>query len=315
MIGRRRWARRPRSGIIGDVTPNRPEPRREMEHAMATRNVDHILTGRRTSDGGGVRLTRVITPELALDPFLLLDEFDSMEASDYIAGFPSHPHRGFETVTYMLDGHMLHEDHLGHRGDLRAGGVQWMTAGRGIIHSEMPQQIAGRMRGFQLWINLPRADKMKPAAYQDVGPERIPRVSLPGATVRVIAGLLATLPDAGRATGPLGAGATEPVYFDVALEAGAAVALAMPAGHRVIAYLFEGEATVAGQWLAKGQLGVLGDGTSLELTAARAARLLVIGGRPLNEPVVHYGPFVMNTAAEIEQAIRDYQSGRLTGAA
>jgi len=145
---------------------------------MTNRSVVKVLTGQPTSDGGGVRLTRVVSPETGLDPFLLLDEFDSSDADDYLAGFPSHPHRGFETVTYMLDGHMLHEDHLGHRGDLKPGGVQWMTAGRGIIHSEMPQQVAGRMRGFQLWINLPGVDKMKPAAYQDLDPERIPAAAV-----------------------------------------------------------------------------------------------------------------------------------------
>jgi len=285
---------------------------------MSFRTIDSITTGRPTSDGGGVRLTRVVSPEQGLDPFLLLDEFDSSSASDYIAGFPSHPHRGFETVTYMLDGHMLHEDHLGHRGDLKPGGVQWMTAGRGIIHSEMPQQVAGRMRGFQLWINLPAADKMKPAAYQDLDPERIPRVVQGGATIRVIAGEFVPLPGTGGAplAGPIAGGATQPFYLDVGLEPAASVALATPAGHHVLAYVFEGEVAIGGRTLAKGQLGRLGDGTALELGAgARAARVLVIGARPLGEPVVHYGPFVMNTVAEIEQAVRDFRSGRLTDAA
>ena len=285
---------------------------------MSTRTVLRVITGRPTSDGGGVRLTRVVSPEQGLDPFLLLDEFDSSSPSDYVAGFPSHPHRGFETVTYMLDGHMLHEDHLGHRGDLKPGGVQWMTAGRGIIHSEMPQQVAGRMRGFQLWINLPGAEKMKPAAYQDLEPERIARVALDAATVRVVAGEFTALPDAGRppVAGPIRGGVTRPLYLDVALAPAARLALATPAGHNVMVYAFEGEATVAGRAVAKGQLALLGDGTALELAAGGAgARLLVIGGRPLAEPVVHYGPFVMNTVAEIEQAIRDYRSGRLTDAA
>jgi redox-sensitive bicupin YhaK (pirin superfamily) len=285
---------------------------------MTSRTVERVLTGRPTSDGGGVRLTRVVSPEQGLDPFLLLDEFDSSSAADYIAGFPSHPHRGFETVTYMLDGHMLHEDHLGHRGDLKAGGVQWMTAGRGIIHSEMPQQVAGRMRGFQLWINLPGAEKMKPAAYQDLEPERIPSVVAGGTTVRVVAGEFAPLGLAGRApvAGPIAGSATRPFYLDVGLEAGATLALATPAGHHVLAYVFEGEASVGGRTLAKGQLAVLGDGTALELAAAaHAARVLVIGGRPLHEPVVHYGPFVMNTVAEIEQAVRDFRAGKLTDAA
>jgi len=285
---------------------------------MNPRTVERVVTGRPTADGGGVRLTRVVSPEQGLDPFLLLDEFDSSSPADYIAGFPSHPHRGFETVTYMLDGHMLHEDHLGHRGDLKPGGVQWMTAGRGIIHSEMPQQVAGRMRGFQLWINLPAAEKMKLAAYRDLEPERIGRVELEGATVRVVAGEFVSLPDAGRApvAGPISGGATRPLYLDVALLPEASLALATPAGHNVVAYVFEGEARVGGRVLGKGQLALLGDGTALELAAGAAgARLLVVGGRPLREPVVHYGPFVMNTVAEIEQALRDFRGGRLTGAA
>jgi quercetin 2,3-dioxygenase len=285
---------------------------------MTSRTVESVVTGRPTSDGGGVRLTRVVSPEQGLDPFLLLDEFDSSDAGDYLAGFPSHPHRGFETVTYMLDGHMLHEDHLGHRGDLRPGGVQWMTAGRGIIHSEMPQQLAGRMRGFQLWINLPGAEKMKPAAYQDLDPERIPRIEQGGATVRVIAGEFASPPELGRppVAGAIAGGTTRPLYLDVALAANAALAVATPAGHTVVAYVFEGEAAIGGRSLRKGQLARLSDGTTLELAAGgQGARLLVIGGRPLGEPVVHYGPFVMNTVQEIEQAVRDFRSGHLTDAA
>jgi len=282
---------------------------------MALRSVQQVLTGRPTSDGGGVRLTRILSPEHQLDPFLLLDEFDSNDADDYLAGFPAHPHRGFETVTYMLDGHMLHEDHLGNRGDLEPGGVQWMSAGRGIIHSEMPQQVAGRMRGFQLWLNLPARDKMKPAAYQDLEPERMPRVDVPGGEVTVIAG---TLRAAGFApvTGPIDGGATAPLYFDVALGAGAVLELATPVGHAILAYVFEGAADIGERRLAKGTMAVLGDGTAFVLAAAgEGARVLVLGGRPLGEPVVHYGPFVMNTVAEIQQAIRDFQGGRLTAPA
>src|SRR5512137_832109 len=206
---------------------------------MTARTVERIVTGRPTSDGGGVRLTRVISPEQGLDPFLLLDEFDSADAGDYIAGFPAHPHRGFETVTYMLDGHMLHEDHLGNRGDLVAGGVQWMTAGRGIIHSEMPQQTAGRMRGFQLWINLPAAEKMKAAGYRDLEPSQIPTVAVAGGRVRVVAGtLVPTLPDgtAGAGvTGPISGGATDPLYFDIAVDAGGTVTVPVPSTHQTLA--------------------------------------------------------------------------------
>jgi len=291
---------------------------------MSLRTVERVLVGEPTSDGGGVRLTRVLGPAHGLDPFLLLDEFDSSSADDYVAGFPAHPHRGFETVTYMLDGHMLHEDHLGNRGDLKPGGVQWMTAGRGIIHSEMPQQRAGRMRGFQLWINLPAAAKMQPAAYTDLEPGRIPTVELPGVRVRVVAGrftagLAATGAGAAEAAapvaGPIAGGATEPMYLDVALEAGASLDLATPTGHTVLAYAFEGAPTVGGRSLAKGQLAILAAGEGVAIAGGAApARVLVLGGRPLREPVVHYGPFVMNTAAEIEQALRDYRSGRLAEA-
>jgi redox-sensitive bicupin YhaK (pirin superfamily) len=278
---------------------------------MQQRIVERVIVGRPTQDGGGVRLTRVLSPELGLDPFLLLDEFDSSAADDYVAGFPSHPHRGFETVTYMLDGHMLHEDHLGNRGDLTAGAVQWMTAGRGIIHSEMPQQTEGRMRGFQLWLNLPGAEKMKAAAYEDIAPARIPAVVVGGATVRVVAGRFAPAGHAALATtGPAGGGATQPLYLDVALAAGARLALATPTGHRLVVYVFEGTATVAGRAVAKGELAILADGDALELAApAGAARLLVLGARPLREPVVHYGPFVMNTRAELAQAFEDFNKG------
>jgi redox-sensitive bicupin YhaK (pirin superfamily) len=285
------------------------------EQHMTARTVERVTSGRPTSDGGGVRLTRVVSPEQGLDPFLLLDEFDSSAAGDYIAGFPSHPHRGFETVTYMLDGHMLHEDHLGNRGDLTAGAVQWMTAGRGIIHSEMPQQAHGRMRGFQLWINLPAIAKMQPARYRDLAPAEIPEAQLAGARVRVIAGQFAA-GDAAPVEGPVGGGATAPLYLDVALEPGARLALATPSAHRVLAYAFEGAAQVGGRALAKGELALTTAGETLALEGgATHSRVLVIGGAPLKEPVVHYGPFVMNTAEEIRQAILDYQTGRLTAAA
>jgi redox-sensitive bicupin YhaK (pirin superfamily) len=305
---------------------------------MTNRTIARVLQGQPASDGGGVRLTRVISPNQGLDPFLLLDEFDSAEASDYLAGFPAHPHRGFETVTYMLDGHMLHEDHLGNRGHLRPGGVQWMTAGRGIIHSEMPQQEAGRMRGFQLWINLPGRDKMKAAAYRDLEPAQIPTAVRDGARIRVVAGSLAAGVEVeggiaahggasgdgpgtagasgGTVTGPISGGATEPLYFDVAVDAGRSVTLPVPATHQTLAYTFEGAPRVGGRELPKGSLGILVNGDAVQVEAGDApVRVLLIAGRPLREPVVHYGPFVMNTVPEIEQAIRDYQAGTLTAAA
>ena len=240
-------------------------------------------------------------------------------AADYIAGFPSHPHRGFETVTYMLDGHLLHEDHLGHAGDLRSGGVQWMTAGRGIIHSEMPQQTEGRMRGFQLWINLPAREKMKPAAYRNIEAGEIPVVALPGGgEVKVIAGAASVN---GRTTpGPIRGGATDALYLDVALPADARFTQPLAAGYSAFVYVFEGSVAVgpaeARRTLGTHSAGVLSDGDAVEVTGGpEGGRLLLLAGRPLREPVVQYGPFVMNTHEEIEQAIRDYQNGELTRAA
>ena len=249
----------------------------------------------------------------------MLDHFSTENADDYIAGFPAHPHRGFETVTYMLDGHMLHEDHLGHVGDLKSGGVQWMTAGRGIIHSEMPQQEAGRMRGFQLWINLPAKEKMKPAAYRDIPAAEIPVVALPGGgRVKVIAGAVTV---GGTTTGgPIHGLSTDPLYLDVELPAGASFEHPLHGGYNAFVYPFEGSVEVgpagATRALATHDAGVLSDGDGVRLTAGPSgARFLLLAGRPLNEPVVQYGPFVMNTREEIEQAIRDYQNGELTKAA
>ena len=278
---------------------------------MNMRKVLSTITGQAASDGAGVKLNRVISFQRELDPFLMLDEFNSEQADDYIAGFPSHPHRGFETVTYMLDGRMLHEDHLGHQGLLVSGAVQWMTAGRGIIHSEMPQQEEGRMRGFQLWINLPAAEKMKPAAYRDIPPEQIPVVTGEGWQVKVIAGQFA---QSGQvATGAVSGISTEPLYLDVSLAADHSLSVPVAGGHTVLLYVFEGAMSVSGTLLSKGQLARLGEGEAVELSAAgQAGRALLLGARPLAEPVAHYGPFVMNTPEEIKQAIDDYKHGRLT---
>ena len=287
---------------------------------MTVRSLQRTIEAIPTSDGAGVKLRRSIGQSAwtRLDPFLMLDHFSTDNADDYIAGFPAHPHRGFETVTYMLDGYMRHQDHLGHTGDLKSGGVQWMTAGRGIIHSEMPQQEAGRMRGFQLWINLPGAEKMKPAAYRDIQPDEIPVVKLPGGgQVKVIAG---TLQQEGRSTpGPIQGGSTNPLYFDVALAAGATFSHAVERGHHAFVYPFEGTVEVGAKGsrrtLETHSAGVLGDGDTVELTGgAEGGRVILLAGRPLLEPIVQYGPFVMNTREEIEQAIADYQSGTLTHA-
>jgi len=280
---------------------------------MTLRSVKQIIPALETSDGAGVRIKRSLGQHqsVRLDPFLMLDEFGSAEAADYIAGFPSHPHRGFETVTYMIEGHMLHEDHLGNRGDLRNGGVQWMTAGRGIIHSEMPQQEEGVMRGFQLWLNLPAAEKMTDAGYRDIQPEDIPEIAITGARIKLIAGEL-TL-DGARHQGAVVGRSTEPLYVDIQLDADGQVTLPVPAGHNAMLYLYEGEASLGEQALRRSSANVLDDGDRISVSAgASGARLLLIAGKPLGEPVVQYGPFVMNTPEEIEQALRDYRDGRLT---
>jgi redox-sensitive bicupin YhaK (pirin superfamily) len=278
---------------------------------MTTRKIQQVIQAQPASDGAGVKLMRSLgsANHLRLDPFLMLDAFSSENPDDYVAGFPSHPHRGFETVTYLLDGHMLHEDHLGNRGDLKSGAVQWMTAGRGIIHSEMPQQENGRMRGFQLWINLPAKEKMKPAGYRDIQPEEIPTVLLSAGSMKVVAGTYKST------KGPVQGGATDPIYWDVSLEAGKTFTAEIPATHAVYVYPFEGAVEIADRVLETHQGGILGSGDALEVKAgADGARFLVLAGRPLKEPVVQYGPFVMNTREEIQRAIRDYQNGELTEA-
>jgi len=278
----------------------------------APARVARKVRGMATSDGAGVKLTRVIgghdLPEL--DPFLLLDEFGTDRAEDYIAGFPSHPHRGFETVTYMLDGRMRHKDNHGNEGLLTPGSVQWMTAGRGLVHSEMPEQESGRMRGFQLWVNLPARDKMTDPKYQEFSPENIP-VATPaaGVVVKVIAGTV------GDVVGPIVQPATDPVYLDVSLDAGKSWEYALPEGHNAFAYVFEGAVTVGegddARALETHEMAVLGGGDVLQLRAGeQSARLIVVAGRPLREPVMRHGPFVMNTRQELMQAFVDFQEGR-----
>ncbi|MFY9315431.1 MAG: pirin family protein [Burkholderiales bacterium] len=279
---------------------------------MSARTLSRIIESVPTSDGAGVRLRRSLgrAPDLRADPFLMLDEFSSENPDDYVAGFPSHPHRGFETVTYLLDGHLLHEDHLGNRGNLKSGGVQWMTAGRGIIHSEMPQQENGRMRGFQLWINLPAKEKMKPAGYRDIQPDEIPTVSLQDGKLKIVAGTYE------GTSGPVQGGTTEPLYWDVQLNSGKTLQAKIPQSHAVYVYPFEGSVEIADRVLKTHQGGVLGSGDTVEVRAgAEGARFLVLAAKPIREPIVQYGPFVMNTREEIEQAIRDYQNGELTSAA
>ncbi len=286
---------------------------------MSTRPLERVIPSIAASDGAGVRLRRSLgsSSNARLDPFLMLDEFYSDDPDDYLAGFPSHPHRGFETVTYMLDGHMRHEDHLGNRGDLGPGDVQWMTAARGIIHSEMPQQSEGRMRGFQLWLNLPSGEKMKPAAWRDIPAREIPTVALAGGgQARVIAG---TLEQGGVVThGPVQGHSTEPLYVDVHLPAGALFEAPIPRHHNAFIYIYEGDARVGerGDAVPPRAAALLGTGERVMVRAnAQGARLLLLSARPLNEPVVQYGPFVMNTREQIEQALADYRDGRLAAKA
>jgi len=282
---------------------------------MTMRTLQTIVESVPASDGAGVKLRRSLggARNLRIDPFLMLDEFYSDDPDDYLAGFPSHPHRGFETVTYMLDGHMRHEDSFGNRGDLGPGDVQWMTAARGIIHSEMPQQTEGRMRGFQLWINLPAREKMKRAAWRDVPSREIPTVPLEGGgEARVIAG---TLRQGAVVTGgPVQGASTEPLYVDLRLPPGVRVSIPLPSHHNAFVYAYEGTASVGddGRTLPLRAAGLLTLGEAVDITAhEQGAQLLLIAGRPIGEPIVQYGPFVMNTREEIEQAIADYQGGRL----
>lgn len=276
--------------------------------ASRSRPVARRLRGIATSDGAGVSLTRVIgTQALSyLDPFLMLDEFGSDKPGDYIAGFPSHPHRGFETVTYMLDGRMRHKDNHGNEGLMTAGSVQWMTAGRGIVHSEMPEQEQGLMRGFQLWVNLPAKDKMGQPRYQEFSADLIPQVApAVGVTVKVIAGSV------GDVHGPVQQPATDPLYLDIGLDAGAQFQQAVVAGHNAFAYVYEGEVATGAESIGKGELVVLGEGELIAFTGkAASSRLILVAGKPIGEPVARYGPFVMNTQAEIMQAVQDFQSGR-----
>jgi redox-sensitive bicupin YhaK (pirin superfamily) len=277
---------------------------------MATRTLQAVIPSIPASDGAGVKLRRSLgqAQHVRVDPFLMLDEFYSDNPDDYLAGFPDHPHRGFETVTYILDGHMLHQDHLGNRGDLKSGGVQWMTAGRGIIHSEMPQQSEGRMRGFQLWINLPAKEKMKPAGYQDLQASDIPEVALGDGKIRLIAGTYQ-----GK-KGAITGGTTDATYFDVHLPAGQTFRHSVPDGYSVYLYPYEGELSVGGKPLRRQAGGVLSAKGDVEVVAGKdETRFLLLSGKPIGEPIVQYGPFVMNSVEEVQQAIRDYQSGALVG--
>ena len=287
----------------------KPAPRNEpISHS---RTVERMVVGRETSDGAGVKLTRVLTQPLQrrLDPFLMLDAFGSDNPDDYIAGFPDHPHRGFETVTYMIAGRMRHRDSAGHEGLLENGGVQWMTAGRGVIHSEIPEQEEGVMEGFQLWLNLPSQEKMTAPWYRDFAAADLPRfVTDAGAAVTVIAG------ESHGVAGAVTREATAPLYLDLHLPAGTRFTQSLPVGHNAFIYVYRGEVRISGDTVPAKRMAILAnapqaDGVAIE--ASGEARALLIAGQPLDEPIAQYGPFVMNTDQEIYQAVNDFRDGRL----
>ena len=275
---------------------------------MSIRSIRQLVPALEVTEGAGVTVHRSIgTPALRnLDPFLLLDHFGSDNPDEYIAGFPDHPHRGFITFTYMLDGHMQHRDSMGNQGELKPGGVQWMKAASGVIHSEMPRQANGLMRGFQLWINLPASEKMSAPAYQEFSAAAIPEVALADAQVRVLAG------EFNGTYGVINDPATDVCYLDVSLAADACFRLPLETTHHAFVYVFEGSAHLADAAVAKHTLAVLGAGDAVEVVAgSTGARFILVAGRPIGELVVQYGPFVMNTREEIEQAISDYRAGKL----
>ena len=276
-----------------------------------SRSVERLVVGQATSDGAGVRLTRLLTQDLQhrLDPFLMLDAFGSDNPHDYIAGFPDHPHRGFETVTYMIAGRMRHRDSAGHEGLLQNGGVQWMTAGKGVVHSEVPQQDQGVMEGFQLWLNLHSSEKMKDPWYRDFQDDQLPRLVTPeGVVVTVIAG------ESHGVQGAVTRDTTQPLVLDLHLPRGARFEQALPPGHNAFVHVYRGEVTVGGTVVPAQRMAILAndartDGVVIE--ARTDAKALLIAGRPLKEPIVQYGPFVMNTQQEIYQALNDLRAGRL----
>jgi quercetin 2,3-dioxygenase len=278
------------------------------ETVTQPREVERLVEGMATSDGAGVKLTRVLTQPLQrrLDPFLMLDAFGTDNPQDYIGGFPDHPHRGFETITYMIAGRMRHRDSAGHEGLLQNGGVQWMTAGRGVVHSELPEQEDGRMEGFQLWLNLAGRDKMNPPSYRDIQADSIPEFTTPeGVTVRAIAGASHGVAAAVQRD------TTQPLYLDLHFEAGSHFAQSLPAVHNAFVYVYRGELRVGNTAVPARRMAILrngGDGVVLHADAP--ARALLIAGQPLNEPIAQYGPFVMNSKEEIFQAVQDFQSGR-----
>ncbi|MBB5020382.1 hypothetical protein HNQ59_003701 [Chitinivorax tropicus] len=278
---------------------------------QSSRQLERVIQGIATSDGAGVKLQRVLTQDLQrrLDPFLMLDYFHSDNPDDYLAGFPDHPHRGFETITYMLSGKMRHRDNAGHEGLLDAGGVQWMIAGRGIVHSELPEQENGLMQGFQLWLNLPARDKMIPPSYRDIPATAIPVHQDPqGNQIKIIAGEFAGLAGAIRRE------VSKPIYLDIQLPANSQLACPLPSDHNAFVYVYQGEINIgnSGQSLQERQMGILEtdlDCDGVLLSSTKPSGVLLIAGQPLNEPIAQWGPFVMNTEQELQQAVSDFRRG------
>lgn len=283
---------------------------------MRSRGIKRRIAGRDSMDGAGVRIKRSVGASqfARIDPFLMLDNFSSDNPDDYIAGFPAHPHRGFETVTYMIEGRMRHRDHMGNEGILRSGGVQWMTAGRGVIHEEMPEQEEGLMSGFQLWINLPAAEKMKPAAYQNIEPEEVAEFdAAEGVQVRLVAGQLMDIGGSSQ-VGPVNGISRQPLFAEIQMQPNTRYTLPVPAELSGFVYLFEGGARLPNEPLNLAEAAELDGGDQVDLQAGMGgARLLIVAAKAIGEPIAQYGPFVMNTHDEIEQAISDYQANRLTG--
>ncbi len=281
-------------------------------HPVATsRTIERLVAGQATSDGAGVKLSRILTQDLQhrLDPFLMLDAFGSDKPDDYIAGFPDHPHRGFETVTYMIAGRMLHRDSAGNEGLLQNGGVQWMTAGKGVVHSEIPQQDAGVMEGFQLWLNLHSSEKMNTPWYRDFQNAQLPQFKTPeGVAVTVISG------SSHGVQGAVTREITQPIYLDVHMPMGSRFEQALPAGHNVFVYVYRGQVSIAGQAVPAQRMAILANASQADgvvIEANKDAQLILVAGKPLKEPIVQYGPFVMNTKEEIYQALADFREGRL----
>ena len=281
-----------------------------MSTITQSRQIEQIYRGQETSDGAGVKLTRLFNNNLQrrLDPFLMLDCFGSDNPDDYIAGFPNHPHRGFETVTYMIEGRMLHRDSSGNEGLLENGGVQWMAAGSGLIHSEIPQQEDGVMRGFQLWLNLAAKDKMTKPWYKDYQSPDLPKYTTnEGVAVTVIAG------SSNGVDGAVQRDNTEPLYLDVHVPAGKSFTTAIPANHNAFMVVYEGKLTVNGTKVEATQLALLANDPAtdgISLTANEDCRVIIVAGKPLNEPIVQHGPFVMNSREEIMEAFNDFQAGK-----